>query len=196
MKIIPPEVLLAGYAQGIFPMADSRHDEDFEWYTAPVRGIIPLDGFHISKNVQRIIRQGRYQVKINSAFREVVKQCANRETTWINDLIINSYDVLNQAGHAHSVEVYEQNELVGGSYGVHLKGAFFGESMYKKAAEADKVALYYCHHILQQNCFSLWDTQFYTEHLGKFGAVEIGKEEYEKLLANALKKECVFTLEE
>lgn len=192
MKIIPPEVLLAGYAQGIFPMADSRHDKSFEWYTASVRGIIPLEGFHVSKNVLQIIRQRRYQVKINSAFREVVKHCANRETTWINDLIINSYDVLNQAGHAHSVEVYKQDELVGGLYGVHLKGAFFGESMFKLAAEADKVALYYCHQILRENAFLLWDTQFYTEHLGNFGAIEINRDKYEKLLATAMEKDCTF----
>lgn len=194
VKIIPPEALLSGYAQGIFPMANSRDDPDVEWYTARKRGIIPLNRFHVSKNVKRIIRQGRFEVKINQAFRSVVKACAARETTWINDLIINSFDVLNQTGHAHSVEVYQSGNLVGGLYGVHLKAAFFGESMFKKAPEADKVALYYCHQILSENNFLLWDTQFYTEHLGQFGCIEIEGEEYDELLYKALQKKASFLM--
>ncbi len=194
MKIIPPETLLAGYAQGVFPMADSRDDPEVEWYSARMRGIIPIDRFHISKNVKRVIRQGRYEVKIDRAFREVVQACAERETTWINDLIINSFDVLNQAGHAHSVEVYEHGKLVGGLYGVHLRAAFFGESMFRKAAEADKVALYYCHRILSENGFLLWDTQFYTDHLAQFGCIEIEAGEYEERLHKAMQKEASFSM--
>jgi leucyl/phenylalanyl-tRNA--protein transferase len=194
MKIIPPENLLAAYAQGIFPMADSRDAENVEWYSASKRGVIPLDNFHVSKNVERIIRQGRYEVKVDTRFREVVKACADRDSTWINDLIINSYDVLNQAGHAHSVEIYLDDELVGGLYGVSLQAAFFGESMFKQEAEADKVALWYCHKVLKENGFTLWDTQFYTEHLSQFGCVEIEAEEYEQRLDEAMKRSCEFKL--
>lgn len=194
MKIIPPEILLEAYAQGIFPMADSREDEDVDWYSARKRGVIPLDEFHMTKNVMRIIRQERFSVKVDESFRDVVKACANRESTWINDLIINSYDILNQSGNAHSVEIYKKSELVGGLYGVTLGGAFFGESMFRKEKEADKVALYYCHKILEEKGFKLWDTQFYNDHLGRFGCKEIEAKEYEKLLKKALKEEKEFKL--
>ncbi len=195
VKIISPEALLEAYSQGIFPMADSREDEHVEWFTASQRGVIPIDGFHASKNLLQLIRQKKFHVKVDTQFRAVVEACAQRESTWINDLIINSYDILNQMGHAHSVEVYDaKNELVGGLYGVHVKAAFFGESMFKTKSEADKVALYYCHQILQNNKFLLWDTQFYTDHLGRFGCVEIDAADYEKLLQQALKKETEFLL--
>lgn len=192
MKIIPPDNLLSAYAQGVFPMAESRDAEHVDWYSATKRGVIPIDKFHVQKNVQRLIRQGKFKIKIDSRFREVVRACANRETTWINDLIVNSYDVLHQAGHAHSVEVYLDDELVGGLYGVHLQAAFFGESMFRIEPEADKVALYYCHQILEKNSFRLWDTQFYTEHLARFGCIEIEAEEYEEKLEEAMKKSRSF----
>ncbi len=195
MKIIPPEILLEGYAQGIFPMADSREDQEVNWYSANQRGIIPLDEFRVSSNVERIIRSGRYSAEVNSRFREVIKECANRESTWINDLIINSYDILNQADHAHSVEIYDsENQLVGGLYGVSLGKAFFGERMFKKEKEADKVALYYCHKILKENGFKLWDTQFYTDHLSQFGCKEIEANEYQEFLSEALTGSASFTL--
>ncbi len=194
MQIIHPETLLAAYKQGIFPMAESRHSESVDWFSANRRGIIPMDAFHVSKNVQRLLRQEKFSVKINTCFTKVVERCAQRADTWINDLIINSYDVLNQYGYAHSVEVFMDQELVGGLYGVHLNSAFFGESMFKSVPEADKVALYYCHSILKNNRFKLWDTQFYTEHLGRFGCIEIDKDEYELYLEEAMKKECVFVL--
>ncbi|MBO6523099.1 MAG: leucyl/phenylalanyl-tRNA--protein transferase [Balneolaceae bacterium] len=189
MNIIPPENLLSAYAQGIFPMAESQDSDGVDWYSASKRGVIPIEKFHISKNVLRIIRQEKFEVKVDTRFREVVKACANRETTWINDLIVNSYDVLNQAGHAHSVEVYLDGELVGGLYGVSLQAAFFGESMFKIESEADKVALYYCHQILEKNGFKLWDTQFYTDHLAQFGCIEIDAEEYEERLHQAMEEE-------
>jgi leucyl/phenylalanyl-tRNA--protein transferase len=194
MKIIPPENLLEAYAQGIFPMAESKEADDVEWYIARKRGIIPIGKFHRSENLARIIRQERFEIRVNSNFREVVTQCANRDSSWINDLIINSYDVLNQHGNAYSVECYRDEELVGGLYGVKLKAAFFGESMFKKEKWADKVALYYCHEILHQNGFLLWDAQFYSEHLAQFGCIEIEAEEYEKMLDEALKKDCEFIL--
>lgn len=194
MQIIHPETLLAAYSQGIFPMAESRDSEFVDWFSANKRGVIPLDQFHVSKNVLRLIRQNKFEVKVDTKFREVVKGCAQRSDTWINDLIINSYDVLHQYGHAHSVEVYKDGELAGGLYGVHLHAAFFGESMFKSEPEADKVALYFCHQILQKNGFQLWDTQFYTDHLGRFGCVEIDKAEYELLLEEAMVRECRFRL--
>lgn len=194
MKIIPPETLLSAYSQGIFPMAETRESEDVDWYLASKRGVIPIDDFHISRNVLRIIKQKKFNIKVNSRFRDVVKACSERDTTWINDLILNSYDVLNQAGHAHSVEIYIGNELVGGLYGVSLKSAFFGESMFKTQPEADKIALYYCHKILSENDFTLWDTQFYTDHLSQFGCIEIEADEYQEKLEAALQKECPFKL--
>ena len=192
MRILPPENLLEAYAQGIFPMAEHKDAENVEWYSARKRGVIPIGEFHTSDNLARIIRQGRFEVKVNQNFREVVKQCANRDSTWINDLIINSYDVLHQYGNTYSVECYRAGELVGGLYGVKLKAAFFGESMFKKEKWADKVALYYCHEILQENGFLLWDTQFYTDHLAQFGCIEIEAEEYDQMLEEALKKDCEF----
>lgn len=194
MNIIPPEALISAYAQGIFPMAESRNSDDVNWYTASKRGIIPLDEFHISKNIRRLIRQEKFEVKVDTKFRDVVLGCANRESTWINDLIVNSYDVLNQAGNAHSVEIYLEGELVGGLYGVHIKSAFFGESMFKTAPEADKVALYYCHKILEENGFKLWDTQFYIDHLAQFGCIEIDASEYEEILKEAINEKSEFNL--
>lgn len=194
MRIIPPETLLEAYAQGIFPMADSKKADDVDWYKPQRRGIIPLDSFHSPKNVRRIVRQGRYDIYINRNFREVMKECASRETTWINDLILDSYTILSELGHAYSVECYQGDKLAGGLYGVKLGAAFFGESMFKNAREADKVALQYCHSILRENGFELWDTQYYTEHLGRFGCVEIEADKYDKLLAEALEKECEFKL--
>ena len=194
-KIIPPEILLNGYRQGIFPMSESREDESVGWYSARKRGIIPIHQFKVSSNVKRMIRQGRYTCKINTAFREVVERCADREHTWISDLIINSFEVLNLSGHAHSVEMFDaDNNLAGGLYGVTLGAAFFGKSMFKDQKEADKVALWYCHKVLQKNGFELWDTQFYTDHLAQFGCIEISDDEYQKRLAKALQKEAKFIL--
>ena len=193
-RIIPPEVLLEGYGRGIFPMSDSRDDTTVGWYSARKRGIIPLDRFKVSSNVERIIRQGRYECKINTCFRRVMEECADRNSTWISGLLIDSFEVLHFAGHAHSVEMFnEDGELAGGLYGVTLGAAFFGESMFKNDTEADKVALWNCQRLLVKNGFELWDTQFYTDHLSQFGCIEIPAEEYQLLLESALKKEVVFT---
>ncbi len=192
--IIPPEILLEAYSQGIFPMAESREAENVDWYTADRRGIIPLDQFKVSKNVQREIRKGIYECRVDTVFRKVVEACADRETTWINDIILDSYSLMNQMGYAHSVEIFLEDELVGGLYGVSLGAAFFGESMFRYQKGADKIALYYCHQILAEQGFELWDTQFYTNHLGRFGCMEIEAAEYEESLASALNKECVFKL--
>jgi len=175
-------------------MSETREDESVGWYSARRRGIIPMEKFRVSSNVRRIIRQNRYSCRLNTCFRRVLEECANRKTTWISDIIINSFEMLNLAGHAHSVEIFDVDDnLVGGSYGVSLGAAFFGESMFKKATEADKVALWNTHQILKKNGFELWDTQFYTDHLSQFGCIEISSEEYEKRLNKALQKDTVFT---
>lgn len=194
MRIIPPQSLLEAYSQGIFPMAESKEAEGVDWYVAKKRGVIPIGSFHVSDNLSRIIRQKRFEVRVNANFRRVVTECANRETSWINDLIINSYDVLNQHGNAYSVECYDDGVLAGGLYGVKLHGAFFGESMFRKKDWADKVALYHCHDILHANGFKLWDTQFYTDHLAQFGCIEIEAAEYEEMLERALETDCEFIL--
>jgi len=194
-KIIPPEVLLEAYSRGVFPMSESRDDNSVNWYSARKRGIIPIDQFNVSGNVKRIIRQGRYTCRINTRFTEVMKKCANRKTTWISDIIIRSFETLHLAGHAHSVEMYDSNDqLAGGLYGVSLGSAFFGESMFKNQKEADKVALWHCHRILQNNGFTLWDTQFYTDHLAQFGCTEISAEKYDEKLKEALKKRASFRI--
>ncbi|MFO7799110.1 leucyl/phenylalanyl-tRNA--protein transferase [Rhodohalobacter sp.] len=188
-KIIPPESLLEAYSQGIFPMSESRHDDTVGWYSARQRGIIPIENFKVSSNVERIIRQGRFKCKVDTCFRTVMEECSDRNTTWISDLIIDSFEVLHLTGHAHSVEMYNSaGELAGGLYGVSLGAAFFGESMFKNDKEADKVALWYCHKILQDNGFELWDTQFYTDHLAQFGCVEISAREYQNRLDSAMEK--------
>ncbi|MCC5905143.1 MAG: leucyl/phenylalanyl-tRNA--protein transferase [Balneolaceae bacterium] len=194
-KIIPPEILLNGYRQGVFPMSESREDKSVGWYSARRRGIIPMDRFRVSKNVRRIVRQERFECRVNTCFRTVMEACANRDSTWISELIINSFEVLHLAGHAHSVEMFDANDqLSAGLYGVSLGAAFFGESMFKLANEADKVALWHCHQILQQNGFELWDTQFYSDHLSQFGCIEISTEEYEERLELALQKEADFVI--
>lgn len=191
--MISPQDLLNGYAKGIFPMADARDDPEAKWYTSRWRGIIPLDKFKVSSNVRRIIRNNHYHIKFDYAFRKVMEACAGRESTWISEQIIDSYCNLHELGHAHSVSVYDQDwELVGGQYGVSLGAAFFGESMFGRAKEASKVALYWTHQALVQGGFELWDTQFWSEHLAQFGAIEISAEEYRRRLEKAIKKEAKF----
>jgi leucyl/phenylalanyl-tRNA--protein transferase len=191
--MIEPEDLLDGYAQGIFPMADFRDDPEVKWYTARRRGIIPLDRFHVSSNVRRLVRNNRYRVQFDTAFREVIEACADRNSTWISDEIIDSYCHLHALGYAHSVSVYDDSgRLVGGQYGVALGAAYFGESMFERAKEASKVALYWCHRALVQGEFKLWDTQFWSKHLEQFGCVEISAREYDRRLKEALNRKASF----
>lgn len=188
MKLIPIQDLLNAYANGWFPMADDKEGGDIYWYEPHHRGIIPMDAFKVSKNVRRLIKKDYYKPFINRAFEDVIRACSNRESSWISEEIIQSYIALHDAGYADSVEIYDaKNELVGGLYGVHLGNAFFGESMFKVVPETDKIALYYCHQYLIDHSVELWDTQFYTEHLGQFGAIEITKEDYQRRLAQALR---------
>lgn len=191
--MISPEELLNAYANGIFPMADSRDDPEAKWYTSQRRGVIPLENFRVSSNVQRIIRNHHYHIKFDTNFRKVMEACADRDSTWISDQIIESYCQLHKLGYAHSVSVYDQQwELVGGQYGVSLGAAYFGESMFGRAKEASKVALYWCHRALVEGGFELWDTQFWTEHLASFGCIAISPHEYDQKLKKAIRKEAEF----
>lgn len=196
MEIIPPHVLLEGYSMGIFPMSEHRHDDSVDWYTAKRRGIIPLSDFSINSNARRLIRNNRYIIRLDHAFRDVMEACADRTHTWISDQIINSYEKLHELNHAHSVEVYSRKsgDLVGGLYGVSLKAAFFGESMFNDERETAKIALFYCHKALLNGGFKLWDTQFYSEHLAQFGCIEISAERYHTLLKKAMEHTAEFKL--
>jgi leucyl/phenylalanyl-tRNA---protein transferase len=178
MTHVSPQLLLRAYQLGIFPMADSANAREVNWYEPTLRGVLPIEGFRLSKNVQRLYRNGSNRYSINKAFQEVVKGCADRPETWINPIILSAYTALHHAGHAHSVEVWDDEELVGGLYGVSLGGAFMGESMFRRRPEADKLALWHCRNRLMARGFVLWDAQFWTEHLAQFGCQEIKQAEY------------------
>ncbi len=194
--IIPERTLLAAYRAGQFPMADSREDEDVYWIDPPLRGILPLDAFHIPRRLARTIRSGHFRVTVDTAFAAVVAACATnapkRINTWINPLIERSYANLYANGHAHSVEVWHDGDLVGGLYGVSIGAAFFGESMFSLQTDASKVALVHLAERLRAGRYSLLDTQFITEHLKQFGAVEIPRARYKKLLAEAVDAKADF----
>lgn len=183
---ITPELLLQAYASGIFPMAEHRDDPEVFWVDPNERGIIPLDGFHISRSLRRRIRSGVFRVTINEAFEEVIDGCAGRPETWINPTIRSLYSGLFRRGRAHSLEVWDGSDLAGGVYGVTLGGAFFGESMFSRRTDASKVALAYLVDRLQRGGFRLFDAQFLTAHLATLGAIEIPRAAYHVLLREAL----------
>ncbi|HZS65370.1 MAG TPA: leucyl/phenylalanyl-tRNA--protein transferase [Xanthobacteraceae bacterium] len=187
---ITPEVLLKAYACGIFPMAESADDNALYWIEPELRGIIPLDRFHIPSRLARTVRADRFTVSVNRNFDAVIAGCAaprpGRGRTWINGRIRNLYRKLHERGHCHSIEVYRDGELVGGLYGVSLARAFFGESMFHLARDASKVALVHLVARLRAGGFALLDTQFVTDHLKTFGAVEIPRRHYHKQLEAAL----------
>lgn len=186
MGDITPELLLQAYAAGVFPMAEARDSPEIRWIDPRRRGVFPLDGFHISRSLSRAIRQGRFTVTADRAFAAVVEGCAARSETWINDEIFGLYNALHAMGHAHSVEIWQGDDLVGGVYGVTLGAAFFGESMFSRARDASKVALAHLVHRLRAGGFTLFDTQFLTPHLASLGAVEIPRAEYHRRLGVAL----------
>ena len=196
MMEITPEVLLKAYACGIFPMAETADDPGMFWVEPELRGILPLDEFHLPKRLARTIRQGVYDVTADKDFSAVIQHCAeathDRRETWISQRITELYTELHRMGHCHSVECWQNGELVGGLYGVRLGGAFFGESMFSRARDASKVALAHLVDRLNAGQFRLLDTQFNTEHLSQFGTIEIPKAEYEKLLETALETDCDF----
>lgn len=188
--------LLDCYARGVFPMADAREDERVFLIDPERRGVIPLDGFHLSRRLARTVRAEPFEIRTDTAFREVVQACAaaqpGRTETWINHPIEDLYVELHQLGHAHTIECWEDGELVGGLYGVSLKGAFFGESMFSRRRDASKVALVHLVARLLAGGFRLLDAQFMTEHLSRFGAVEISRAVYERRLKAALAVEADF----
>ena len=179
---LPWQVLLRAYALGIFPMADDRHDETIYWVEPRRRAILPLDGFHLSKSLAKTIRQDRFRVTSNAAFGEVIALCADavpgRETTWINAVIERACSDLHVRGHAHSIECWLGDRLVGGLYGIALGSAFFGESMFSRATDASKVALAWLIARLRAGGYTLLDCQFMTDHLRSLGAVEIDRADY------------------
>jgi leucyl/phenylalanyl-tRNA---protein transferase len=187
---ITPEVLLKAYACGIFPMAESAEDPALYWIEPERRGILPLDRFHVPNRLARTVRSNRFTVVVDHDFDAVVDGCSQpipgRTRTWINARIRNLYRKLYQRGDCHTVEVYENDELVGGLYGVSLGRAFFGESMFHRARDASKVALVHLVARLKAGQYRLLDTQFVTEHLRTFGAIEVSRPAYHKLLDAAL----------
>ncbi|MBP9184628.1 MAG: leucyl/phenylalanyl-tRNA--protein transferase [Fuscovulum sp.] len=183
---ITAEILVRAYALGIFPMAESRDSPDIHWIDPRRRGILPLDGFHISRSLKRHIRQWDYTIRTNSDFAGVLDACADRDETWINPAIRAAYLALHAAGHAHSLEVWDSEGLAGGVYGVTLGAAFFGESMFSARSGGSKVALAWLVHRLRAGGFRLFDTQFLTPHLASLGAVEISRADYHRRLAAAL----------
>jgi leucyl/phenylalanyl-tRNA--protein transferase len=193
---ITPEVLLRAYACGIFPMAESADDPTLFWVEPEMRGVIPLDGFRIASRLARTVRSDAFTVTVNRAFKAVISGCAapqaGRDDTWINKRIRDLYVGLHGIGHAHSVEVWQNDDLVGGLYGVSLGRAFFGESMFHRARDASKVALVHLVARLIAGGFELLDTQYVTEHLRSFGAVEISRRRYTALLDKAIKGEADF----
>jgi leucyl/phenylalanyl-tRNA--protein transferase len=182
--MIEPELLLQGYRLGVFPMA--MEDESIAWFSPDPRAIIPLEDFHVPHALRRVARKNIFEIKIDNRFGEVIRACAKRKDTWINSEIIESFEHLHDLGYAHSVEAWSKNKLAGGLYGVAVGGAFFGESMFHRVTDASKVALVALVEHLRAQKFALLDTQWTTPHLEQFGAIEIPRERYLKMLHRAV----------
>ena len=192
MQDLTPDLLLSAYAQGVFPMSESRDDPDIFWVDPTMRGMLPLDGFRISRSLAKTMRRGDFTVSFDTDFAAVVQGCADRDETWINDTIFELYCTLHRRGDAHSVEVWRDGILVGGAYGVTVGAAFFGESMFSHATDASKVALAYLVDRLRLGGFQLCDTQFITDHLASLGAVEVPRETYHAYLNAAISRPASF----
>ena len=192
--MLTPDLLIAAYSQGIFPMADE--DGSIGWYEPTIRAIIPLDSFRTTRRLARTVRSGRFELRVDSAFAEVIRACAaaapGRETTWISREIVRAYTELHRQGFAHSVESWRGGRLVGGLYGVAIGGLFAGESMFHIERDASKVALVHLVERLRRGGFVLLDTQASTPHLSRFGCVEIPANEYLERLKRAITKRCQF----
>ncbi|HWK68357.1 MAG TPA: leucyl/phenylalanyl-tRNA--protein transferase [Rhizobiaceae bacterium] len=193
---IPPDLLLKAYASGVFPMAESANDPEVFWVRPETRGVIPLDGFHVPKSLAKTIRRGNCNVRFDYDFEAVIDACAEqraeRKNTWINAPIREAYVQLHRRGHCHSVEAWRDGRLVGGLYGVRLGRAFFGESMFSRERDTSKICLVHLVERLKARKFMLLDTQFTTEHLKRFGAIDVPRAKYERMLAEALEGEAVF----
>lgn len=196
MPELTPQLLLYAYASGIFPMADDRDNPVIQWIDPHHRGIIPLDRYHVPRSLKKVIRQKRFEIRADTAFEAVIKSCAecrlDRPRTWLNDELIELYCTLHERHYAHSVECWMDDRLVGGVYGLSLGGAFFGESMFSRARDASKVALIGLIERLNQGGYHLLDTQFVTDHLRRFGGIEIPREAYIRRLREALLVEAGF----
>ncbi|QAY78303.1 leucyl/phenylalanyl-tRNA--protein transferase [Sphingosinicella sp. BN140058] len=186
MALIDPDLLLRAYAIGVFPMSDSRDAAEIFWVEPRKRAILPIEGFRLSRSLRKTLRAGAFEVSRDTAFADVIRLCAGREETWINDEIEQSFVRLHELGYAHSIECRQDGKLVGGLYGVRLGGAFFGESMFSKRTDASKVALAWLVARLKVGGYTLLDCQFMTDHLRSLGAIEISQKDYLALLASAL----------
>ena len=188
-KLIPPEMLLLAYRSGVFPMADARGDEEVFWVEPRKRAILPLRGFHCSRSLAKVLKSDRYRVSVDEDFGAVIDACAQpriaHPETWISHTIEASYRNLQRHGHAHSVECWRGGDLVGGLYGVAFDRVFCGESMFARADNASKVALAWLVALMRRAGYLLLDCQFMTGHLASLGAVEIGRQDYQRLLAEA-----------
>jgi leucyl/phenylalanyl-tRNA--protein transferase len=196
MSTITPQILLKAYAAGIFPMAESADDNALYWIEPEERGVIPLDRFHVSHSLRKRLRHRPFDIRIDTAFSEVIAACAakvpGRPTTWINSRIRALYNQLHKMGCCHTVECWQASELVGGLYGVRIGAAFFGESMFSRVPDASKVALVHLVARLKAGGFKLLDAQFMTPHLARFGARPIGRDEYRRLLDEAIEADADF----
>ena len=191
MTPLDPDLLIRAYSVGVFPMADAQDAPDVFWVEPKRRGILPLDGFHLPRSLAKVLRAERFELTVDRAFGPVMRACAeatpDRPSTWINDLILDAYQALFDRGQAHSVECWRAGHLVGGLYGVHLGAAFFGESMFTRERDASKVALAHLVARLRAGGFTLLDTQFLTDHLARFGTVEVGRDDYRLLLSSSIR---------
>ncbi len=184
--VLTPELLLNAYAAGVFPMSEGRDDPELFWVDPRRRGVLPLDGLHISRSLARRMRRGGYRVSLNTDFAGVVDACADRPETWINAEIRRLYLMLHELGHAHSLEIRQDGALAGGVYGVTLGAAFFGESMFSRRTDGSKLALVHLVDHLRRCGYRLFDAQFITDHLASLGAVELSRVAYRNQLAQAL----------
>lgn len=189
---LTPEMLLQAYRMGVFPMAEDRDDPELRWFDPAQRGILPLDGLRLSRSLRRRILAAPFRLTLDQAFGDVVAGCAARESTWINAEITALFTALHQLGHAHSIEVWEGDDLVGGLYGLALGGVFCGESMFSRRTDASKIALATLVTHLRACGFVLFDTQYLTPHLASLGGVEIPRATYRARLAQALRVDAAF----
>ena len=196
MPELTTDMLLRAYSIGVFPMAEDRDDPELVWVDPRMRGIIPMRHFHVPKRLRRTVRNGAFEVTFNKDFAGVIEGCAeetnDRPRTWINDRIVDLYTSLHFKGHGHSVECWRDGELMGGLYGISLRGVFFGESMFSRETDASKIALVHLATRLSVGGFAFIDTQFITKHLSRFGAIEVPRNKYRGMLAAALKIDADF----
>ncbi len=190
-EYLEPEIMLRLYSQGAFPMADEKSG-NISWYLPEKRTIIPLEKYNFPRSLKKIIKNSGFEFRFDTDFISVVRNCANRKSTWISEELIEAYLRLDKLGYIHTVETYQKDKLVGGLYGIAIKGAFFGESMFSKVTQASKTALIKLIEHLKENKFVLLDVQFMTPHLKMFGAIEISFEEYQQLLVKAYKTSYKF----